>query len=69
MGAEVAYLFRAGNSRTFAYLLDVTGRNIPPAAAGIPWTYQGTIDTKKLKPYREALRRLHADGFYLLQGS
>jgi hypothetical protein len=69
MGAQVTYLFRAGNSRTFAYSLDVTGRNIPPVAEGTPWTYQGTIDTKKLKPYRDALRRLQADGFYFLQES
>jgi hypothetical protein len=64
------YLFRAGSSQTFAYSLDVTGRNIPPMAEDSEWRYERTVDTGQLeKAHPEALRPLQANGFYLFTAS
>jgi hypothetical protein len=62
------YLFRVGGSRTFAYSLDVTGRNLPPAAEGAKWLYERTVDAKQLKAHPEAEQELRASGFHLFNG-
>ena len=65
--AVLIYLFRADDSRRFAYSLDVTGRNIPPVK-DVTWIFQRTVDVEQLKAHPQALRQLQANGFYLLHG-
>jgi hypothetical protein len=61
------YLFRAGSSQTFGYSLDVTGRNIPPAAE--KWRFEKAVDAEELKAHPEALQRISEVGFYVFNGS
>ena len=63
------YLFRAGSSRTFAYSLDVTGRNIPPVAEQAKWRFERTVDAEEFKAHPEALQRIWEVGFYVFTGS
>jgi hypothetical protein len=59
------YLFRAGSSRSFAYSLDVTGRNIPPLAEQAKWLFERTVDAEQFKAHPEALQQIWEDGFYV----
>jgi hypothetical protein len=59
------YLFRAGSSRTFAYSLDVTGRNIPPVAEQAKWRFERTVDAEEFKAHPEALQRIWEVGFHV----
>jgi hypothetical protein len=59
------YLFRAGSSRTFAYSVDVTGRNIPSLAERANWQFERKVEAKQLKDEPEALLRVRRDGFYV----
>jgi len=60
------YLFRSVNgSRSFAYSLDVTGRNIPSMTEDARWLYERTVDAEQLKAHPKTLQRLRVDGFYL----
>jgi hypothetical protein len=61
------YLFRAGSSRTLAYSLDVTGRNIPPLAEQAKWRFERTVQAKQLKDDPEALQRVWQVGFYIFR--
>src|SRR5262245_29819929 len=58
------FLFRAqGCARSFAYSLDVTGRNIPPLSEHTRWLYVGVIAVQKLAADPEILRQLQTVGF------
>jgi hypothetical protein len=60
------YLFRsASSSRTFAYTLDVTARNIARETEHAEWLYVRVLDAEELEGSPEVLQRLRADGFYL----
>ena len=62
------FLFRAqGCSRSFAYSLDVTGRNIPPLAEHEEWLYVGAVAAKQLEADPEALGELRTVGFYVFK--
>ena len=63
------YLFRAGSSRTFAYSLDVTGRNMPPVAEQAKWRFERTVDSEEFKAHPEALQRIWEIGFYVFNCS
>ena len=63
------YLFRAGSSRTFAYSLDVTGRNMPPVAEQAKWRFERAVDAEEVKAHPEALQRIWEVGFYVFTGS
>jgi hypothetical protein len=63
------YLFRAGSSRTFAYSLDVTGRNIPPVTEQAKWGFERTVNAEQFKAHPEALQRIWEDGFYIFNCS
>jgi hypothetical protein len=58
-----AYLFRDQNStNTFAYTLDVTGRNIPRHTARIKWTFVATTWDHEMPEGEEAMRHLRRSG-------
>jgi hypothetical protein len=60
------YLFRRKDcNHSFAYSLDVTGRNIPPVTEHAEWFYVGTVAAEQLEADPEALRRLQRDGYYV----
>ena len=59
------YLFRAGSTRTFAYSLDGTGRNIPPAAEQAKSHFERTVEAEHIKAHPEDLQRIWEDGFYI----
>jgi hypothetical protein len=59
------YLFRAGSSRTFAYSLDVTGRNIPPVTEQAKWGFERTVNAEQFKAHPQALQRIWEDGCYI----
>jgi hypothetical protein len=63
------YLFRAGSSRTFAYSLDVTGRNIRPVPEQAKWRFETTVDAEQFEAHPEALQRIWEDGFYVFTSS
>ena len=63
------YLFRAGSSRTFAYSLDVTGRNIPPVNEQAKWAFERTLHAEQCKAHPEALQRIWEVGFYIFNCS
>ena len=63
------YVFRTGSSRTFAYSLDVTGRNIPPVAGQAKWRFERTVDLEELKAHPEALQQIWEVGFYVFNCS
>jgi hypothetical protein len=63
------YLFRAGTSRTFAYSLDVTGRNISPLTEQEKWGFERTVDAEQLKAHPEALQRIWEIGVYIFNCS
>ena len=71
----VIYLFRdRSNDEFFAFSTDVTGRNIPPAAANTVWMFIEALNTVKfpepwdIGDFQYVLDHLHADGYYLFQG-
>jgi len=49
------HVFRTGSSRTFAYSLEVTERNIPPIAEE-EWLYERTVGAEQLKVHPEVLQ-------------
>jgi hypothetical protein len=58
------FLFRAqGCGRSFAYTLDVTGRNIPPLLEHTNWLYVGVVAAQQLAADPEILRQLQTFGF------
>ena len=62
------FLFRAqGCSRSFAYSLDVTGRNIPALTERTNWLFVGVIAAEQLEAHPETLRQLRANGFYIFK--
>src|SRR5262245_15666565 len=62
------FLFRAqGCPRSFAYSLDVTGRNIPPLAERTNWLYVGVVAAEQLKSHPDTLRQLQTRGFYVFK--
>jgi hypothetical protein len=62
------FLFRSqGCSRSFAYSLDVTGRNIPPLAEHADWIYVGMVTAEQLEADPEALRQLRTVSFYVFE--
>ena len=63
------YVFRAGSSRTFAYSLDVTGRNIPPVAEQAKWRFERTVDAEELTAHPETLQQIWEVGVYVFSGS
>jgi len=71
----VIYLFRdKTNDNIFAFSTDVTGRNIPPAAANTKWMFIEAVNTLKfpepwdIGDFQYVLGHLRSDGFYLFQG-
>ena len=71
----VIYLFRdKSNENYFAFSTDVTGRNIPLAAATTQWMFIEALNTLKfpepwdIGDFQYVLDHLRADGFYLFQG-
>jgi hypothetical protein len=62
------FLFRAqGSSRSFAYSLDVTGRNIPPLSEHTKWLFVEVIAAEQLEAHPETLRQLRTVGFYVFK--
>jgi hypothetical protein len=71
----VIYLFRdKSNEDYFAFSTDVTGRNIPLAAATTQWMFIEALNTLKfpepwdIGDFQYVLDHLRAHGFYLFQG-
>ena len=71
----VIYLFRdKRNDEFFAFSTDVTGRNIPRAAANTEWMFIEALNTLKfpepwdIGDFQSVLELLRTQGFYLFQG-
>ena len=60
------YLFRdKGSTRSFAYSLDATGRNIPPLSEHTEWLFVAVIAAVQLDAQPDILRQLQTKGFYV----
>ena len=65
--AMLVYLFRDESSRdTFAYSMDVTGRNIPRASARTQWSFLAEERTHNLDDM-EVTQHLKWQGFYIFR--
>jgi hypothetical protein len=63
------FLFRSlGRSGSFAYSLDVAGRNLPLLAEHEEWVYVTMIAVEQLEADAETLRQLRTAGFYVFKG-
>jgi len=61
----LVYLFRDQSNRdTFAYSMDVTGRNIPHASPSTQWSF---VAAEKIQDFEEAMRHLRQQGFYIFR--
>jgi len=69
------YLFcDESDNEIFAFSIDPTGGNLPPATPHTEWLFLETIDTLRfpepwdIDDFGDVLERLKADGFYLFRG-
>ena len=61
------YLFRDPSSNTFAFSLDVTGRNIPQHTERTKWMFVTVTSEHDVLEGEEAKRSLQGYGFYLFE--
>lgn len=62
------YLFRDRDSaNTFAYSLDVTGRNIPQHSAHTKWTFVTVTTDHDMPEGEEVMRHLERSGYYVFE--
>ncbi len=62
------YLFRDRDStNTFAYSLDVTGRNIPHHTVRTKWAFVTVTSDRDMPEDQEAIRHLKRNGYYLFE--
>jgi len=65
----LVYLFRDEDNRdTFAYSMDVTGRNIPRGSPDTQWSFVAEEKIQGLD-IEEVTRHLRQQGFYIFQRS
>jgi hypothetical protein len=63
----LVYLFRDENSSdTFAYSMDVTGRNIPRASSSTQWGFVAA-EQIQVDGFEEVRLRLRRHGFYVFR--
>jgi hypothetical protein len=64
----LVYLFRdRDSSNTFAYSLDVTGRNIPQHTARTKWAFVTVTSDRDMPEDQEAVRHLKRSGYFVFE--
>jgi hypothetical protein len=64
----LVYMFRDENERaTFAYSMDVTGRNLPRATPYTQWTFVAAEKVQGREDFEEVKRHLRQQGFYIFR--
>ena len=62
------YLFRDQDStNSFAYSLDVTGRNIPQHTVRTKWAFVTVTSGRDMPEDQEAIRHLERSGYYVFE--
>jgi hypothetical protein len=62
------FLFRdRGSTSTFAYSLDVTGRNIPQQTERTKWVFDTVTSDRDMPEDQEAIRHLKRCGYYVFE--